>query len=85
MSKKNSKKNKLKSKDRFRNSIIANETIELTNNEKVEVNENLSVTPSSISVSVSSTKIQSLGSELKLIGIIGFSLLAILIISSFVI
>ena len=85
MSKKNSKKNKLKSKDRFRNSIIANENIELTNNEKVEVNENLSVTPSSISVSVSSTKIQSLGSELKLIGIIGFSLLAILIISSFVI
>lgn len=85
MSKKNSKKNKLKSKDRFRNSIIANETIELTNNEKVEVNENLSATPSSISVSVSSTKVQSLGSELKLIGIIGFSLLAILIISSFVI
>ena len=85
MSKKNSKKNKLKSKDRFRNSIIANENIELTNNEKVEVNENLSATPSSISVSVSSTKIQSLGSELKLIGIIGFSLLAILIISSFVI
>ena len=85
MSKKNSKKNKLKSKDRFRNSIIANETIELTNNEKVEVNENLSATPSSISVSVSSTKFQSLGSELKLIGIIGFSLLAILIISSFVI
>ena len=85
MSKKNSKKNKLKSKDRFRNSIIANETIELTNNEKVEVNENLSATPSSISVSVSSTKFQSLGSELKLIGIIGFSLFAILIISSFVI
>tara|TARA_B100001113_G_C21108706_1_gene622148 strand:+ start:624 stop:881 length:258 start_codon:yes stop_codon:yes gene_type:complete len=85
VSKKNSKKNKLKSKDRFRNSIIANETIELTNNEKVEVNENLSATPSSISVSVSSTKVQSLGSELKLIGIIGFSLLAILIISSFVI
>ncbi len=85
MSKKNSKKNKLKSKDRFRNSIIANETIELTNNEKVEVNENLSATPSSISVSVSSTKVQSLGSELKLIGIIGFSLLTILIISSFVI
>ena len=85
MSKKNSKKNKLKSKDRFRNSIIANETIELTNNEKVEVNENLSATPSSISVSVSSTKFQLLGSELKLIGIIGFSLFAILIISSFVI
>ena len=85
MSKKNSKKNKLKSKDRFRNSIIANENIELSNNEKVEVNENLSATPSSISVSVSSTKFQSLGSELKLIGIIGFSLLAILIISSFVI
>tara|TARA_Y100001936_G_scaffold232985_1_gene258455 strand:- start:36 stop:293 length:258 start_codon:yes stop_codon:yes gene_type:complete len=85
VSKKNSKKNKLKSKDRFRNSIIANETIELTNNEKVEVNENLSATPSSISVSVSSTKVQSLGSELKLIGIIGFSLLTILIISSFVI
>lgn len=85
MSKKNSKKNKLKSKDRFRNSIIANENIELTNNEKVEVNENLSATPSSISVSVSSTKFQLLGSELKLIGIIGFSLFAILIISSFVI
>ena len=85
MSKKNSKKNKLKSKDRFRNSIIANENIELSNNEKVEVNENLSATPSSISVSVSSTKFQSLGSELKLIGIIGFSLFAILIISSFVI
>ena len=85
MSKKNSKKNKLKSKDRFRNSIIANENIELSNNEKVEVNENLSATPSSISVSVSSTKVQSLGSELKLIGIIGFSLLIILIISSFVI
>ncbi len=85
MSKKNSKKNKLKSKDRFRNSIIANENIELSNNEKVEVNENLSATPSSISVSVSSTKFQLLGSELKLIGIIGFSLFAILIISSFVI
>ena len=85
MSKKNLKKNKLKSKDRFRNSIIANENIELSNNEKVEVNENLSATPSSISVSVSSTKVQSLGSELKLIGIIGFSLLTILIISSFVI
>jgi len=85
VSKKNSKKNKLKSKDRFRNSIIANETIELTNNEKVEVNENLSATPSSISVSVSSTKVHSLGSELKLIVIIGFSLLTILIISSFVI
>tara|TARA_B100000579_G_scaffold242387_1_gene198744 strand:- start:277 stop:534 length:258 start_codon:yes stop_codon:yes gene_type:complete len=85
VSKKNSKKNKLKSKDRFRNSIIANENIELSNNEKVEVNENLSATPSSISVSVSSTKFQLLGSELKLIGIIGFSLFAILIISSFVI
>ena len=86
MSKKNSKKNKLKSKDRFRNSIIANENIELTTNENIEVNENLSATStSSVSLSVNSTKVQLLGSELKLIGIIGFSLLAILIISSIVI
>ncbi len=86
MSKKNLKKNKLKSKDRFRNSIIANENIESTNNEKVEVNKNALITSvSSAPVSINSTKIQSLGSELKLIGIIGFSLLAILIISSFII
>lgn len=86
MSKKNSKKNKLKSKDRFRSSIIANENIETTNNEKVKVNENALVTSaSSAPVSINSTKIQSLGSELKLIGIIGFSLLVILIISSIII
>ena len=83
MAKRNSKKNKLKSKDRFRNSIITNDSIESTKNNDIDSNVNVA-TPN-ITKTVSSTKIQSLGNELKLIGVIGFSLFAILAISSFVI
>ena len=83
MAKKNSKKNKFKSKDRFRNSIISNESITLNNVDDVEsvVGNNASIA----TASVTSTKVQSLGSELKLIGIIGISLFTILIIFSFII
>ena len=83
MAKKNSKKNKLKSKDRFRNSIITNDSIESTKNNDIDSNVNVA-TPN-INKSASSSKVQSLGNELKLIGVIGFSLFAILAISSFVI
>ena len=83
MAKKNSKKNKIKSKDRFRNSIIANDSIDL--NKDNEVDSNVNVSTADITKSVTSTKVQSLGNELKLIGVIGFSLFAVLAISSFVI
>ena len=82
MAKKNSKRNKLKSKDRFRNSIITNDSIESTKNNDIDSSVNVA-TPN-ITKSVSSSKVQSLGNELKLIGVIGFSLFAILAISSFV-
>ena len=82
MAKKNLKKNKLKSKVRFKNSIIANEstsaTSKNTSNEEVL---NFSIAPKT----ASSTKIQPLVPELKLIGIIGLVLVSILVISSFII
>ena len=83
MAKKNSKKNKFKSRDRFRNSIISNESITLSNFDDVDsvVGNNAPIA----TASVTSTKTQSLGSELKLIGIIGISLFTILIIFFFVI
>ena len=83
MAKKNSKKNKLKSKDRIRNSIITNDSIELTKNN--DVGSNVNVATPNITKSASSTRVQSLGNELKLIGVIGFSLFALLAISSFII
>ena len=83
MAKKNSKRNKLKSKDRFRNSIITNDSIESTKNNDIDSSVNVA-TPN-INKSASSSKVQSLGNELKLIGVIGFSLYAILTISSFII
>lgn len=83
MAKKNSKKNKFKSKDRFRNSIISNESITL--NKVDDVDSVVGNNVSTATASVTSTKVQSLGSELKLIGIIGISLFTILIIFSFVI
>tara|TARA_Y100000996_G_scaffold383441_1_gene339385 strand:- start:311 stop:562 length:252 start_codon:yes stop_codon:yes gene_type:complete len=83
VAKKNSKKNKSKSKDRFRNSIITNDRIELKKDN--EVDSNFNVATPNITKSVTSSKVQSLGNELKLIGVIGFSLFAILAISSFVI
>ena len=83
MAKKNSKKNKLKSKDRFRNSIITNDSIE--SSESIEVDTSVNIDTPNMPKIVTSTKVQSLGNELKLIGVIGFSLFAILAISSFVI
>ena len=83
MAKKNSKKNKLRSKYRFRNSIINNNSIELAKDN--EIDSNISVATPNITKSVTSIKVQSLGNELKLIGVIGFSLFAILAISFFVI
>ena len=83
MAKKNSKKNKLKSKDRFRNSIITNDSVEIKREDMTE--SDVSISKSNTGRIVSSTKTQSLGNELKLIGIIGFSLFAILTISSFII
>tara|TARA_E500000075_G_C6879007_1_gene263579 strand:+ start:176 stop:427 length:252 start_codon:yes stop_codon:yes gene_type:complete len=83
VAKKNSKKNKFKSKDRFRDSIIKNDSIELNVDEAYDSNKNVSKS-NSISV-ITSNKVHSLGSELKLIGIIGLILLVILTISSFVI
>ena len=83
MSKKNSKKNRLKSKDRFRNSIIANES-------SINISDNVQNTVSVdnnpiVATPLSSTKLQSLGSELKLIGIIGSVLVTILVITSLII
>ena len=49
-----------------------------------EVDSNFNVATPNITKSVTSSKVQSLGNELKLIGVIGFSLFAILVISSFV-
>ncbi len=83
MAKKNSKKNKFKSKDRFRNSIITNDSIELNTDNSTD--SDIKASNSNATRIVSSTKVQSLGSELKLIGIIGFSLFTVLAISSFII
>ena len=69
MAKKNSKKNKFKAKDRFRNSIITNESIATDSSQ--EVSTSTKVTSTTVS-SVSSVRINSLGTELKLIGLIGF-------------
>ena len=83
MAKKNSKKNKFKSKDRFRNSIISNEPAVsvLSNKSETIASANNSIAANS----VSSTRIQSLSNELKLIGIIVTVLVAILVITSFII
>ena len=80
MAKKNSKKNKFKAKDRFRNSIITSES----NVSSQEVSTSTKVTPTTVS-SVSSVRINSLVTELKLIGLIGSVLVLILVIASFII
>ena len=71
MAKKNSKKNKFKAKDRFRNSIISNESISNNSNQE-DANKSVNA-PTSV------------GTELKLIGIIGSALVTILVITSFII
>ena len=83
MAKKNIKKNKLKSKDRFRNSIITNDSIG-SNIDDESITGSTNAT-SKITKTATNTRIQSLGSELKLIAVIGFTLFGILTISSFVI
>ena len=79
--KKNSKKNKFKAKDRFRNSIISNESI--SNNSNQEDTNKSVIAPTSVN-NVSSVRVHSLGTELKLIGIIGSALVTILVITSFI-
>ena len=79
MAKKNSKKNKFKAKDRFRNSIITSESIAIDSSQ--EVSTSTKVTPTT----VSSVRINSLVTELKLIGLIGSVLVLILVIASFII
>ena len=82
MAKKNSKKNKFKAKDRFRNSIISNESI--SNNSNQEDTNKSVIAPTSVK-NVNSVRVHSLGTELKLIGIIGSALVTILVITSFII
>ena len=82
MAKKNSKKNKFKAKDRFRNSIISNESISNNSNQE-DANKSV-IAPTSVN-NVSSVRVQTLGTELKLIGIIGSALVTILVITSFII
>ena len=82
MAKKNSKKNKFKAKDRFRNSIITSES-NVTDSSQ-EVSTSTKVTPTTVS-SVSSVRLNSLVTELKLIGLIGSVLVLILVIASFII
>ena len=82
MAKKNSKKNKYKAKDRFRNSIISNESISNNSNQE-DANKSV-IAPTSVN-NVSSVRVQTLGTELKLIGIIGSALVTILVITSFII
>jgi len=82
VAKKNSKKNKFKAKDRFRNSIITSESN--VNDSSQEVSTSTKVTPTTVS-SVSSVRINSLVTELKLIGLIGSVLVLILVIASFII
>ena len=76
------KKNKFKSKDRFRNSIITNES--QTNDSNQEVATSAKIAPTTINT-VSSFRLYSLGAELKLIGLIGSALVTILVITSFII
>ena len=82
MSKKNSKKNKSKSKDRFRNSIITSESV--IDNSPINVKQEVSIVPNTVN-STSPTRINSLATELKLIGLIGTTLATILVITSFII
>ena len=82
MAKKNSKKNKFKAKDRFRNSIISNEPV-TTNSNQEDVNKSV-IAPTVINT-INSVRINSLGAELKLFGIIGSALVTILVITSFII
>tara|TARA_Y100000817_G_C16799944_1_gene519170 strand:- start:713 stop:961 length:249 start_codon:yes stop_codon:yes gene_type:complete len=82
VAKKNSKKNKFKAKDRFRNSIISNEPV-TTNSNQEDVNKPV-IAPTAINT-INSVRINSLGTELKLIGIIGSTLAMILVIASFII
>ena len=82
MAKRNSKKNKFKAKDRFRNSIISNESISNNSNQE-DANKSV-IAPTSVN-NVSSVRVYSLGTELKLIGIIGSALVTILVITSFII
>ncbi|MEE2621027.1 MAG: hypothetical protein VYD40_04465 [Chloroflexota bacterium] len=82
MAKKNSKKNKFKAKDRFRNSIISNESISNNSNQE-DANKSV-IAPTSVN-NVNSVRVQTLGTELKLIGIIGSALVTILVITSFII
>jgi len=77
--KKNSKKNKFKAKDRFRNSIITNESIATDSSQEVSTSTKVT------SATVSSVRVNSLGTELKLIGLIGSVLVSILVIASFII
>ncbi len=81
MAKKNSKKNRQKSKDRFRNSIITSNPTVSTNIKPDTITEIGSIA----SNSVASTKVKSLGTELKFIGVIGSTLFVILIITFFII
>ena len=82
MAKKNSKKNKSKAKDRFRNSIISNESISNNSNQE-DANKSV-IAPASVN-NLSTVRIHSLGTELKLIGIIGSALVTILVITSLII
>ncbi|MEC7270792.1 MAG: hypothetical protein VXU44_01215 [Chloroflexota bacterium] len=82
MAKKNSKKNKFKAKDRFRNSIISNESISNNSNQE-DANKSV-IAPTSVN-NLNSVRVYSLGTELKLIGIIGSALVTILVITSFII
>ena len=81
MAKKNSKKNRQKSKDRFRNSIITSNPTVSTNIKPDTITEIGSIA----SNSVASTKVKYLGTELKFIGVIGSTLFVILIITFFII
>tara|TARA_B100000073_G_scaffold337316_1_gene333070 strand:+ start:736 stop:981 length:246 start_codon:yes stop_codon:yes gene_type:complete len=81
VAKKNSKKNRQKSKDRFRNSIITSNPTVSTNIKPDTITEIGSIA----SNSVASTKVKSLGTELKFIGVIGSTLFVILIITFFII
>jgi len=82
VAKKNSKKNKFKAKDRFRSSIITNESTASDSSQDVSTSTKVASTTVN---SVGSVRINSLGTELKLIGLIGSVLVSILVIASFII
>ena len=65
----------------FRNSIISNESISNNSNQE-DANKSV-IAPTSVN-NVSSVRVHSLGTELKLIGIIGSALVTILVITSFI-